>query len=77
MSIARRVEQEVNTVLEKKYADAIATPMSDVAVTQRTKDFILKNPLKHRGSVRVFTGRLYTNKQFDRMRKKTLAKKLP
>ena len=63
--------------MERKYEDAISTPLSKISVTLKTIDFIKTHPLMHKGSVRVFTGNVYTDKEFARLRKKALSKKLP
>jgi len=69
-------KKEVFTMLEQKYADAIKTKLSAVSVTSRTIGFILQHPIIHRGSVRVFTGNIYTDKEYSRLRKNML-KNLP
>ena len=63
--------------LEKKYQDALNKPLSDVRVTDETVEFIKANPLKHRGSVRLFTGHIYTNEQFEALKEEALSKELP
>ena len=64
-------------MLAKKYTDAVATPLSPITVTEKTKDYIIKHPLMHRGSVRVFIGKISTDKNYERKRRKVLSKKWP
>ena len=66
-----------NFMLLQKYKEAIATTLSPVSITSKTIEFILKHPFKHRGSVRIFTGLIYTDKQYERLREKAFSKKLP
>lgn len=61
----------------KKYEDALNKPLPDISVTEETKKFISDNPHMHRGSVRVFTGRIYTDEEFEDFVEKALAKELP
>jgi hypothetical protein len=64
-------------VLEKRYIDAIKTEFSsDVPITTNMLEFIRKHPTMYRGSVRVFTGAIYTDKEFNKLRKHS-RKKLP
>jgi len=64
-------------MLDKKYQEAVATPLSPVSITRKTKEYIRNHPLMHRGSVRVFTGLIYTDDEYARDRKKVVAKKWP
>ena len=64
-------------MFEKKYVDAIKTELPfDFPVTTRTVEFIKEQPIIHRGSVRIFTGAIYTDKEFKKLRKYS-QKKLP
>jgi len=69
--------EEEKIVLEKKYIDAIKTELSsDIPITSSTIEFIINNPIKYRGSVRISTGAVYTDKEFMELRKYS-RKKLP
>ena len=63
--------------MERKYEDAVSTPLAAVAVTHKTIEFIKMHPFMHRGSVCIFTGNVYTDRKFARLRKKALSIKLP
>jgi len=64
-------------MLEKNYIDAIKTELSpDVPITADTIRFIRNHPTMYRGSVRIFTGAIYTDKEFKELRKYS-KKKLP
>jgi len=64
-------------VLEKKYIDAIKTELtSDIPITSGTIEFIRRNPTMYRGSVRISTGAIYTDKEFRKLCKYS-RKKLP
>ena len=64
-------------MLEKKYADAIKTRLpSEIPITTRTIEFIRDHPTMHRGSVRIFTGAIYTDNEFRKLHKYS-RKKLP
>jgi hypothetical protein len=64
-------------MLEKKYIDAIKTELSsDIPITTNTIEFIRKHPTMYRGSVRIFTGAIYTDSEFRKLRKYS-QKKLP
>jgi hypothetical protein len=64
-------------VLEKKYIDAIKTELSsNIPITSSTIEFIRKNPTMYRGSVRISTGAIYTDKEFKKLCKYS-QKKLP
>lgn len=64
-------------MLEKKYIDAIKTELpSEIPITIHTINFIRNHPTMYRGSVRIFTGAIYTDKEFNKLRKYSL-KKLP
>jgi hypothetical protein len=57
-------------VFEKKYIDAIKTKLSsDIPITTGTIEFIKNHPTMHRGSVRIFTGAIYTDKEFRKLSK--------
>jgi len=64
-------------MLSEKYKEAVARTLSSISITHKTIEFILKHPLKHRGSVRIFTGSVYTDKEYARLRKKIFSTKLP
>ena len=64
-------------MLEKKYVDAIKAELPpDIPITTRTIEFIRNHPTMHRGSVRIFTGEIYTDNEFGKLRKYS-RKKLP
>ena len=64
-------------MLEKKYIDAIKTELtSDIPITSGTIEFIRRNPTMYRGSVRISTGAIYTDKEFRKLCKYS-RKKLP
>ena len=64
-------------MLEKKYVDAIRTKLtSEIPITTRTIEFIREHPTMHRASARIFTGSIYTDKEFSKLRKHS-QKKLP
>jgi len=64
-------------MLEKKYVDAIKAKLSsEIPITTRTIEFIRDHPTMHRGSVRIFTGEIYTDSEFSKLRKYS-RKKLP
>ncbi|MCL2164418.1 MAG: hypothetical protein FWH55_08535 [Oscillospiraceae bacterium] len=63
-------------MIEKKYIDALNARLSPVSVTTQTREHILSHPTMYRGSVRVFIGRVYTDKEYA-SRNKVLHKKLP
>jgi len=64
-------------VLEQKYIDAIKTELSsDIPITSGTIEFIKRNPTMYRGSVRIFTGAIYTDEEFRKLHEYS-RKKLP
>ena len=63
-------------MLEKKYADIMTVRLPAARITTKTINFIIEHPMIHRGSVRIFHGLIYTDKQYKRFQK-VLAKKLP
>ena len=64
-------------MFEKKYIDAIKTELSsDIPITSNTIEFIRTHPTMYRGSVRIFTGAIYTDKEFKKLCKYS-QKKLP
>jgi hypothetical protein len=64
-------------VLERKYVDAIKAELPpDIPITTRTIEFIRNHPTMYRGSVRIFTGAIYTDKEFRKLSKYS-QKKLP
>jgi hypothetical protein len=63
-------------MLEEKYVNAIRAELSSgIPITTRTIKFIKEHPTMHRGSVRIFTGEIYTDKEFKKLRK--YSRKLP
>jgi hypothetical protein len=69
--------EEEKSVLERKYVDAIKTELpSEIPITTNTIEFIKNHPTMYRGSVRIFTGAIYTDKEFRKLRKYS-QKKLP
>jgi hypothetical protein len=48
----------------------------DIPITAGTLEFIRNHPTMYRGSVRIFTGAIYTDKEFRTLRKYS-RKKLP
>jgi hypothetical protein len=62
--------------LDKKYTDAVTKHLAIPSVTPDTIKFVISHPTMHRGSVRLFTGMVYTDKEYARLQK-IAAKKLP
>jgi hypothetical protein len=64
-------------MLEERYVNAIKARLpSDIPITTRTIEFIREHQNMHRGSVRIFTGEVYTDNEFSKLRKYS-RKKLP
>jgi hypothetical protein len=61
---------------DNKNTDAVNTRLATVAITNSTIKFIKEYPTMHRGSVRFFTGHIYTDKQYEKLRK-AANKRLP
>jgi len=65
------------SLFAKKHIDAIKTGLSsDIPITSGTIEFIRKHPTMYRGSVRIFTGAIYTDKEFKKLCRYS-RKKLP
>jgi len=59
-------------VVAQKYLDVAGIRLPNIEVTAKTINFIKTHPTMHRGSIRTFTGEVYTDKEYINLAKKRL-----